>query len=185
MRVDIYRNLNRAKQGLPEQWSIRHKGLVIGYTSAAILENATTYVVPGAVDKIRAKGVKQVCAWFTGEWTPTRILRTERHRKKDIPIYAAPLGVPVIAGDITGKCFYAAPLIAGDITGKRSFVTFNPRHKDYRVAQRFYTVAHQRPITNRADGLYRGGSPDGVHCDRFRVACFCLNHKVWVSWCQC
>ena len=153
LTVDIYRNLNRAKQGLPEQWSIRHKGLVIGYTSAAILENATTYVIPGAVDTIRAKGVKQVCAWFTGEWTPTRALRTERFRKKDFPIYAP-------------------PLIAGDITGKRSFVTFNPRHKDYRVAQRFYTVANERPITTQADGLYR---------DRFRVACFCSNHKVWVS----
>ena len=153
LTVDIYRNLNRAKQGLAEQWSIRHKGLVIGYTTSAILENATTYVIPGAVDTIRANGVKQVCAWFTGEWTPTRVLRTERFRKKDFPIYAP-------------------PLIAGDITGKRSFVTFNPRHKDYRVAQRFYTVANERPITTQADGLYR---------DRFRVACFCSNHKVWVS----
>jgi hypothetical protein len=157
LTVDIYRNLNRAKQGLAEQWSIRHKGLVIGYTSAAILENATTYVIPGAVDTIRAKGVKQVCAWFTGEWTPTRVLRTERFRKKDIPIYAVPLE----------SCF-----LIGRCGLQRSFVTFNPRHKDYRVAQRFYTVANERPITTQADGLYR---------DRFRVACFCSNHKVWVS----
>ena len=169
MRVDIYRNLNRAKQGLAEQWSIRHKGLVIGYTSAAILENATTYVIPGAVDKIRASGRKQVCAWVTGEWTPTRVLRTERHRKKDFPIYTPPLNAyqSICPGLPLGPI-----AIAGDITGKRSFVTFNPRHKDYRVAQRFYTVANGRPITTQADGLYR---------DRFRVACFCSNHKVWVG----
>ena len=164
MRVDIYRNLNRAKQGLPEQWSIRHKGLVIGYTSAAILENAATYVIPGAVDKIRASGRKQVCAWFTGEWTPTRILRTERHRKKDVPIYAPPL----IAGDIKGGGLF----LAGRRGLQRSFVTFNPRHENRETAQRFYTVANERPITTQANGLYR---------DRFRVACFCSNHKVWVS----
>jgi len=133
MRVDIYRNLNRAKQRLPEQWSIRHKGLVIGYTAAAILENATTYVIPGAVDTIRASGRKQVCAWFTGEWTPTRILRTERHRKKDFPIYAAPDGV--------------------DYTGHASPVTFNPRHQDHVIAQAFHYTSTWAPIAPKRDSF--------------------------------
>ena len=131
MIVDIYRNLNRAKQGKAEQWSIRHKGLVVGYTSAAILKDATTYVQDGAVEKIRASGRKQVCAWFVGEWTPTTVLRTERHRGKDIPIYSAPF--------------------AGGFSGLN--VTFNPRHPDISVARQFF---YGRPIapTDRFSQVY-------------------------------
>ena len=134
MRVDIYRNLNRAKQGLAEQWSIRHKGLVIGYTSAALLKDATTHVQDGAVETIRQSGRKQVCAWFVGEWTPTAVLRTERQRGKDIPIYAKPF--------------------TGVFSGLN--VTFNPRHPDISVARQFFYVVDGRPIapTDRFRQVY-------------------------------
>ena len=131
MRVDIYRNLNRAKQRLAEQWSIRHKGLVIGYTSAAILENATTYVIAGAVETIRQSGRKAVCAWFVGEWTPTAVLRTERQRGKDLPIYAEPDGV--------------------DYTEHAAYATFNPRHPNPATAACFYYTRTGDPITPKKD----------------------------------
>ena len=131
MKVDIYRNLNRAKQGLPEQWSIRHKGIVVGYTSAAILKDATTYVQDGAVEKIRASGRKAVCAWVTGEWTPTAVLRTERQRGKDIPIYAEPDGV--------------------DYTEHAAYATFNPRHPNPSTAACFYYTRTGDPITPKTD----------------------------------
>ena len=151
MRVDIYRNLNRAKQGLPEQWSIRHKGLVIGYTSAAILEDATTYVTAGAVEKIRQSGRKQVCAWVTGEWTPTAVLRTERQRGKDIPIY-------------TGE-----PTPTGFGLGTVQRLRFNPRHPYLHIARRFFTTDGNPdpfPVTPKTD--------------RFRRVYFSDTHKAWV-----
>ena len=150
MRVDIYRNLNRAKQGLPEQWSIRHKGIVVGYTSAALLQDAITHVTPGAVEKIRQSGRKAVCAWFTGEWSPTTVLRTERQRGKDIPIYAEPDGV--------------------DYTEHANPVSFNPRHPDIRIAQRFFYLLdgslEARTITPKVD--------------RFTFVYFLATHKALV-----
>jgi len=150
MRVDIYRNLNRAKQGLAEQWSIRHKGLVIGYTSAALLKDATTHVQDGAVETIRQSGRKQVCAWFVGEWTPTAVLRTERHRRKDIPIYAEPDGV--------------------DYTDHANPVSFNPRHRDIQTARHFFYLLdgslEARTITPKVD--------------RFTFVYFLATHKVRV-----
>ena len=156
MRVDIYRNLNRAKQGLPEQWSIRHKGLVVGYTSAAILKDATTYVIAGAVEKIRASGRKQVCAWFTGEWSPTTVLRTERLRGKDIPVYA-----PSCPGIPTGFAW---------IVGCGHHVMFNPRHPNIQTARYFFHTLdgslEARTITPKTD--------------RFSRVYFSDTHKAWV-----
>jgi hypothetical protein len=154
MKVDIYRNLNRAKQGLPEQWSIRHKRLVVGYTSAAILKDATTYVQDGAVEKIRASGRKQVCAWFVGEWTPTTVLRTERHRGKDIPIYSAPF-----TGGFSGHHCRAS------YTTTASRVSFNPRHSDIHIARRFFYSLDARPI---------------ARTDQFSRVYFSDTHKAWV-----
>lgn len=131
MRVDIYRNLNRAKQGKAEQWSIRHKGIVLGYTSAAILKDATTHVTAGAVEKIRQSGRKQVCAWVTGEWEPTAVLRTERQRGKEIPIYAEPDGV--------------------DYTEHAAYMTFNPRHANPSIAAFFYYTRTGDSITPKID----------------------------------
>ena len=152
MRVDIYRNLNRAKQGLPEQWSIRHKGLVIGYTSAALLQDATTHVTPGAVEKIRQSGRKAVCAWVTGEWEPTAVLRTERQRGKEIPIYAEPDGV--------------------DYTEHAAYMTFNPRHANPSIAAFFYWW----PSVH--EGKIRTGDPITPKIDRFSYVYFLSDHTV-------
>ena len=153
MRVDIYRNLNRAKQGLPEQWSIRHKGLVVGYTSAALLQDAITHVTPGAVEKIRQSGRKQVCAWVTGEWTPTAVLRTERQRGKDLPIY-------------TGE-----PVPEGFRLGTVQRLRFNPRHTDSYLAQHFFVTdgsSSEHPLESTGKGY-------PLHC-----VYFCNAHKAWV-----
>jgi hypothetical protein len=154
MRVDIYRNLNRAKQGKAEQWSIRHKGIVIGYTSAALLKDATTYVTPGAVEKIRQSGRKQVCAWVTGEWEPTAVLRTERQRGKDLPIYAMPRFTTDQEAEDYSREYY-----------HRRQIMFNPRHVDLSVARQFYYALDAKPITRH---------------DRFSRVYFSHTHQAWV-----
>ena len=70
MRVKIHRNLN-APGGVVE-WSVTatsgsNRGRVIGYVSAAVLQDAVFKTCPSAIARVQQRGVREVCAWVEGE----------------------------------------------------------------------------------------------------------------------
>jgi len=74
-----YRNLVRAKQGLPSQLSIgtvrNRDGMtaprVEGYTSSAIFHDCNFVENLTTINAIYRNQVKSVAAWFVGQWVPT------------------------------------------------------------------------------------------------------------------
>ena len=103
-----YRNLVRAKQGLPSQLSIgvptKRTALsqprVEGYTSSAIFYDCTFIENQTTINAIYKNQVKSVAAWFVGRWVPTPQLPGSAGistlKGKQYAIYAGnPSAIPV------------------------------------------------------------------------------------------
>ena len=87
--VRIHMNLNRARRGMADCWSVTIGGKVVGYVERATIRNASPRVSDAGWRRIQASGVRKVYAGIVGEWsttTPTtdgEPIRLNPHRARD------------------------------------------------------------------------------------------------------
>jgi len=74
MRVAVYRNLNREKQGKPDSWSIAEVsstggsvGKVLGYAESILFTNCRAHVSEKGRQRVLRDKRRAVHAWIVGE----------------------------------------------------------------------------------------------------------------------
>ena len=85
MRVKIHRNLNAP--GGAVEWSVTatlgsNRGRVIGYVSAAVLQEVVFKTRPSAIERVqqRRARAREVCAWVEGELVQGDVTRFRLNR---------------------------------------------------------------------------------------------------------
>tara|TARA_Y100000593_G_scaffold13290_1_gene24703 strand:- start:47 stop:502 length:456 start_codon:yes stop_codon:yes gene_type:complete len=110
-RVQVYWNLNKAKQG-EFVFSVRHRGKVIGYAGLVYLRNCRFHVNPDHSARIKEGHKRSVHAWVSGDmvnkgesmsetgFTPVNLRAATYNPHRDSSFVDCGTGKPVHSADL-------------------------------------------------------------------------------------